>query len=62
MAQYRNVLEWLDHKYLTPAVDITRKVVKEADATAPEPNNYKELKEIETLLETALEYVKLHQK
>jgi len=62
MAQYRNVLEWLDQQYLTPASNITKKVVAEAKAKDPEPSEYKELKEIEELLEEALKYVKVHRK
>jgi len=59
MAQYKNVLAWLDKKYLSPATDIARKVI---DVSQPDDGNYPELKELEELLETALEYVKLHQK
>ena len=62
MAQYRNVLSWLEKEYLTPAIGITKKVVNEAEEKDPEPTEYKELKELEDILEKALEYVKEHSK
>ena len=61
MAQYKNVLNWLETQYLNPAMEITRRVVNEADPLAEDPNNYPELKELEAILEEALEYVKRHQ-
>jgi len=62
MAQYRNVLSWLEKEYLNPAIRITKKVISEAEEKDPEPSEYKELKEIEDILEKALAYVKEHQK
>jgi len=59
MAQYKNVLSWLETEYLSPAIEITKKVIGDTDED--EPDNYSELKEIEDLLIKALEYVKRHQ-
>ncbi|MCL1845171.1 MAG: hypothetical protein FWF77_04640 [Defluviitaleaceae bacterium] len=64
MSQYRNVLSWLETKYLHPAAQITKRAVENANKNekAPEPSNYAELKDIENLLEEALIYVREHQK
>lgn len=59
MAQYRNVLSWLETEYLNPAICITKNVVE--SATEEERTDYSELKDLEELLEKALEYVKRHQ-
>jgi hypothetical protein len=63
MQQYRNVLSWLESEYLSPAINITNRVVKntEIDENAVDTGNYAELKELEQLLEKALTYVKRHQ-
>ena len=58
MAQYRNVLSWLESEYLSPAMEIAKKVV---NMTAAEDTDYVELKELEGILEKALEYVRRHQ-
>ena len=60
VAQYKNVLRWLETEYLHPAVQITKKVA-EASSEAEEPSTYTELKEIEELLQKGLEYVRQHQ-
>ena len=57
MAQYRNVLSWLETRYLEPAMEITKTVV---DSSLPDNENYPELKELEDILEEALDYVKRH--
>ena len=60
MAQYKNVLGWLETEYLDPAVKIARSV---AEATGTdEPLEYSELKDLEEILEKALEYVRRHQR
>ena len=59
MAQYRNVLSWLETQYLNPALDITKKVVESSDEAITE--EYTELKELEKLLDEALHYVRRHQ-
>jgi hypothetical protein len=63
MQQYKNVLSWLESEYLSPAINITNRVVKntEIDENAVDTGNYAELKELEQLLEKALTYVKRHQ-
>ena len=61
MAQYRNVLSWLETQYLNPAIDITKKVVESASDDLPDTEEYKELKELEHLLDEALHYVRRHQ-
>lgn len=58
MAQYKNVLGWLESEYLKPAIDIAKKVV---DTTVADDTDYTELKELENILEKALEYVRRHQ-
>lgn len=60
MAQYKNVLSWLETEYLAPALQITKKAV--IDSSQADTGNYPELEEIEELLVKALEYVKRHQK
>jgi len=59
MAQYRNVLSWFETEYLNPAMDITKKVINKSDTE--DLGNYSELKDLEELLEKALEYVRRHQ-
>lgn len=58
MAQYKNVLRWLESRYLQPAFNISkeereRKDIAEDDIVA--------LIKIEKLLEEALDYVREHQ-
>jgi len=60
MAQYKNVLRWLETEYLHPAIQIAKRVSEESSA-AEEPSVYTELKDIEELLEKSLEYVRQHQ-
>ena len=36
MAQYRNVLSWLEKEYINPVLRITKKVVSEAEEKSPE--------------------------
>jgi hypothetical protein len=59
MAQYRNVLSWLETQYLNPAMEITKKVVESTGTEDTE--EYEELKELETILSEALQYVRRHQ-
>jgi len=59
VAQYKNVLSWLETKYLNPAVELTRTAVD--ISIADDSNNYPELKELEKILEEALEYIRRHQ-
>ena len=59
MAQYKNVLSWLETEYLEPAVEITKKVA--ASTSTDEPSSYCELDHLEEILEKALEYVRRHQ-
>ena len=59
MAQYRNVLSWLETEYLHPAMDITKRVVE--SSTTNDSCDYSELKDLEDLLEKALKYVRRHQ-
>ncbi|MCL2388493.1 MAG: hypothetical protein FWC89_13240 [Defluviitaleaceae bacterium] len=59
MAQYKNVLSWLETEYLNPAMDITKRVVE--SSTADDSCDYSELKDLEMLLEKALTYVRRHQ-
>jgi len=59
IAQYRNILSWLETKYLNPAIDITKKAVASTEEAGTE--KYEELKEIESLLEEALKYARWHQ-
>ncbi|MCL2223977.1 MAG: hypothetical protein FWB96_03305 [Defluviitaleaceae bacterium] len=63
MPQYRNVLAWLETEYLSPAIEITKRVVTstDIDETTPDTGNYAELKDLERLLEKALTYVRRHQ-
>ena len=62
MPQYKNVLRWLETEYLAPAMQITKKVAESASAPGEEePSEYKELKELEEILEKSLEYVRQHQ-
>jgi len=60
MAQYKNVLSWLETEYLDPAIKITKNVIE--SASTEEPTEYSELKDLEEILEKALEYVRCHQK
>jgi NAD(P)H-dependent FMN reductase len=60
VAQYKNVLSWLETEYLNPAVKIAKKVVETTETE--EPTEYSELKDLECILEKALEYVRRHQK
>ena len=60
MAQYMNVLSWLETEYLIPAMEIAKKVTEVT--TTEEPDEYPELKDLEEILEKALEYVRRHQK
>jgi len=64
MPQYRNVLAWLEKEYLSPAVEITKRVVNNTDINenAVDTGEYEELKDLEKLLEKALTYVREHQK
>jgi len=59
MAQYKNVLNWLETEYLNPALDITKKVAN--SSSTEEPTDYTELKDLENILEKALMYVRRHQ-
>ena len=59
MAQYKNVLSWLETEYLSPAINIAKKV--KSSSFTDEPSDYSELKDLEKLLEEALKYVKRHQ-
>ena len=61
MAQYRNVLSWLETQYLNPAIAITKKVVASSDDDSQDTGDYAELKELEKLLDEALNYVRRHQ-
>jgi len=59
MAQCKNVLSWLETEYLSPAMEITKKVVNAQ--TVEESDEYSELKDLEAILEKALMYVRRHQ-
>jgi len=59
MAQYKNVLSWLETEYLIPAVEITKSVMETSETE--EPLEYSELKDLEEILEKALAYVRRHQ-
>ena len=60
MAQYKNVLSWLETEYLNPAVEIAKRVME--SSSTEEPDDYSELKDLEEILEKALEYVRRHQR
>jgi hypothetical protein len=63
MPQYRNVLSWLETEYLSPAIEITRRVIDNTNDIDDgiDTGNYTELTELEKLLEKALIYVRRHQ-
>ena len=59
MAQYKNVLSWLETEYLNPAANIIKTVIE--TSSTDEPFEYSELKDLEEILEKALKYVRRHQ-
>ena len=59
MPQYKNVLSWLESEYLLPAMGITQSVLESSSTT--ECNEYPELKDLEAILEKALQYIRRHQ-